>query len=148
MKFYQEISTKLQIRHFLNQKVLSFHISYFIISPQEHNAFWRILSGSSLPRPVCSNTLGYYINMMVYQANLSNLIVSIQDPWPIADQCTYRWSTNDIWQAQISYWWYYSKCPKISYTKVSNKMAYANSADQDQTAPEGAVWSGSTLFAI
>ena len=33
----------------------------------------------------------------------------------------------------------YSKCPKISYTKVSNKMEYANSADPDQTAPEGAV---------
>ena len=32
-----------------------------------------------------------------------------------------------------------------------DKMAYANSADPDQTAPsgsEGAVWSGSTLFAI
>ena len=29
--------------------------------------------------------------------------------------------------------------PIISYTKVSNKMAYANSADPDQTAPEGAV---------
>ena len=28
------------------------------------------------------------------------------------------------------------------------KMAHANSADQDQTAPEEAVWSGSTLFAI
>ena len=41
-----------------------------------------------------------------------------------------------------------SYCPKISYTKVSNKMAYANSTDPDQTAPEGAVWSGSTLFAI
>ena len=27
-------------------------------------------------------------------------------------------------------------------------MAYANSADPDQTAPEGAVWSGSALFAI
>ena len=27
-------------------------------------------------------------------------------------------------------------------------MAYANNADPDQTAPEGAVWSGSTLFAI
>ena len=40
------------------------------------------------------------------------------------------------------------KCPKILYTKVSHKMAYANSADPDQTAPEGAVWSGSTLFAI
>ena len=27
-------------------------------------------------------------------------------------------------------------------------MKYANSADPDQTTPEGAVWSGSTLFAI
>ena len=42
----------------------------------------------------------------------------------------------------------YSEYPKISYTKVYNKMANANSVDPDQTAPEGAVWSGSTLFAI
>ena len=28
----------------------------------------------------------------------------------------------------------HSKCPKISYTKVSEKMAYTNSADSDQTA--------------
>ena len=41
----------------------------------------------------------------------------------------------------------YGKCPKISNTKMSDKMTYANSADPDQTA-EGAVWSGSTLFAI
>ena len=34
---------------------------------------------------------------------------------------------------------HYSKCPKILYTKVADKMAYANSADPDQTAPEGAV---------
>ena len=27
----------------------------------------------------------------------------------------------------------------VSYTKVSAKMTYANSADPDQTAPEGAV---------
>ena len=27
-------------------------------------------------------------------------------------------------------------------------MAYANKADPDQTAPEGAVWSGCTLFVI
>ena len=33
----------------------------------------------------------------------------------------------------------YSKCPKISNTKVSDKMTYANSADPDQTAPKGAV---------
>ena len=45
-----------------------------------------------------------------------------------------------------SYW--YGKCPKISFTNLSDKMAYANSADPDQTTPKGAVWSGSILFAI
>ena len=34
---------------------------------------------------------------------------------------------------------YYVKCPKISNTKLSDKMTYANNADPDQTAPEGAV---------
>ena len=29
-----------------------------------------------------------------------------------------------------------SKCPKISYTKVYDKIAYANSVDPDQTTPE------------
>ena len=33
----------------------------------------------------------------------------------------------------------YGKCSKISYTKVSDKMAYANSINPDQIAPEGAV---------
>ena len=42
----------------------------------------------------------------------------------------------------------YGKYPKISNNKASDKMAYANSADPDQTAPEGAVWLGSTLFVI
>ena len=28
------------------------------------------------------------------------------------------------------------KCPKLLYTKVTDKMAYVNSADPDQTAPE------------
>ena len=41
----------------------------------------------------------------------------------------------------------YGKYPKISNTKVSGKMSFANSVDPDQTAPEGAVWSESTLFA-
>ena len=39
----------------------------------------------------------------------------------------------------------------ISYRndpKFSDRYAWANSADPDQTAPLGAVWSGSTLFAI
>ena len=42
----------------------------------------------------------------------------------------------------------YGKCPKISSTEMSDKMPYANSANPDQTAPIGAVWSGSSLFAI
>ena len=42
----------------------------------------------------------------------------------------------------------YDKCPKILYSKMSDKLAFANSADPDQTAPKGAAWSGSTLFAI
>ena len=33
----------------------------------------------------------------------------------------------------------YAKCPKISNTKVSDKMTYANSADPDQAASSGAV---------
>ena len=32
--------------------------------------------------------------------------------------------------------------------KFSDIYAWANSADPDRTAPTGAVWSGSTLFAI
>ena len=31
----------------------------------------------------------------------------------------------------------YGKCPKILYTEVSDKKVYANSADPDQTAPQG-----------
>ena len=36
----------------------------------------------------------------------------------------------------------------IFYWKVSDKTAYANSAEADQTACDQEVWSGSTLFAI
>ena len=39
----------------------------------------------------------------------------------------------------------YCTCPENLYTEVSDTMAYANCADQDQT---GAVLSGSALFAI
>ena len=39
--------------------------------------------------------------------------------------------------------WLYRNDPKFS-----DRYAWANSADPDQTAPRGAVWSGSTLFAI
>ena len=36
----------------------------------------------------------------------------------------------------------------LKFGTSNNKMAYANSVDPDQTALSGAVWSGSTLFAI
>ena len=32
--------------------------------------------------------------------------------------------------------------------KFSHRQAWANGVDPDKTAPRGAVWSGSTLFAI
>ena len=40
---------------------------------------------------------------------------------------------------QCLYFIDYDKCPKISYTKVSDKSLYAHNVDPDQTAPEGAV---------
>ena len=57
----------------------------------------------------------------------------------------------------------YGKCPKISNTSLLTLFALilffmqlflkilsekANSVDPDQTAPSGAVWSGSALFAF
>ena len=35
-----------------------------------------------------------------------------------------------------------------NFPKFSDRQVWANRADPDQTAPKGAVWSGSTLFAI
>ena len=48
-----------------------------------------------------------------------------------------KWDTELITSSNLSEG--YGKCPKNSNTKVSDKMTYANSADSDQTAPEGAV---------
>ena len=33
----------------------------------------------------------------------------------------------------------YGKCPKILYSKVSDKMAYANSADPNPADPKGVI---------
>ena len=33
----------------------------------------------------------------------------------------------------------YAKCPQISYTKVSDEIAYSYSADPDQTAPRSSL---------
>ena len=42
----------------------------------------------------------------------------------------------------------YCKYPKILYSSFSDKTSYANSADPDQTAPKGDVWSKFPVFAI
>ena len=57
-------------------------------------------------------------------------------------------SKTELKVIQVIVFSYYGKYPKHSNTKTSDKMTYANSVDPDQTAPGGAVWSGSTLFAI
>ena len=43
------------------------------------------------------------------------------------------------WHIKYQHIQKYGKCPKISKTKVSDKMPYVNSADPDQTDPEGVV---------
>ena len=52
-------------------------------------------------------------------------------------------------------WWIFEvfTCPLIgtvyrNVPKFSDRQVWVNSVDPDQTAPRGAVWSGSTLFAI
>ena len=59
-----------------------------------------------------------------------------------------HFKTTAIWLALHTLpnflgFWYYRNDPKFS-----DRYAWANSADPYQTAPRGAVWSGSTLFAI
>ena len=44
---------------------------------------------------------------------------------------------GNLLRTLLSKFWKYSKCPIILYTYLSHKMAYANGADPDQTAPEG-----------
>ena len=54
---------------------------------------------------------------------------------------------------EYSLWSKYSCCNIVNVyypndPKFSDRQVCANSADPDQTAPRGAVWSGSSLFAI
>ena len=61
----------------------------------------------------------------------------LQKEWVYPDRNIFSTKSNE-----------YGKCPKISYTKVSDKMIYTNIADPDQIAPEGAIWSGSTCLPV
>ena len=44
--------------------------------------------------------------------------------------------------------WNVGKSDSSIYHKYSNRQAWANNVDPDQTAPDGAVWSEFTLFVI
>ena len=52
---------------------------------------------------------------------------------------------RDYYLSRIKIKWIYMN---RNFPKFSDRQVWANSADADQTAPRGAVWSGSTLFAI
>ena len=56
----------------------------------------------------------------------------------------------DGWFCGLMFFWivFQSSHDYRNDPKFSDRYAWANSADPDQTAPRGAVWSGSTLFAI
>ena len=51
------------------------------------------------------------------------------------------WGASNPWTAS------HSNCRLLCHLLVILKVIFANSEDPDQTAPLGAVWSGSTLFA-
>ena len=55
-------------------------------------------------------------------------------------------SENKKKKSLVGLWWH--SYDYHNHPKFSDIYAWANSADPDQTAPRGAVWSGSTLFAI
>ena len=73
-----------------------------------------------------------------------------------------HWAHSEDWSdalpdmrlrwAHRSFCWFCHAAAQLSYyhnvPKFWGGQIWANSADPDQTAPRGAVWSGSTLFAI
>ena len=67
-----------------------------------------------------------------------NVFICVQH-FTQSDQGSHSQLTESLYVIDLMESKDYSKYPKISYTKVSDKMSYANSADPDQTAPEGAV---------
>ena len=48
----------------------------------------------------------------------------------------------------LSFYFVQKKKYNRNVPKFSDREVWANSVDPDQAAPRGAVWSGSTLFAI
>ena len=58
----------------------------------------------------------------------------------------YRFIYYKYFEIKLSFFRLFFKY--CNFPKFSDGQIWANSADPDQTAPRGAVWSGSTLFAI
>ena len=121
---------------------------------------WKIMYPQSKMYYVNGNAISYehyFINVMFYLFSKyhnnskywdKHTLANSVDPDQAVHNVPYKGllchsASNVFWPFCCST---YNKCPKISNTKVSEKMTYANSADPDQTAPKGAVWSGSTLL--
>ena len=58
---------------------------------------------------------------------------------------TFCWSRTDIF---LNMWTPWRLIVRVLHVTIHNRQAWTNRVDPDQTAPKGAVWSGSTLFAI
>ena len=92
----------------------------------------------------------------MYLANLLQCLV-----WSAVDHCYIHLEIYNKYKWKILVPWVYSVILKTDYVvddwvyvlkfwrpKCLTKWHNQNSADPDQTAPEGTVWSGSALFAI
>ena len=136
-------------------------------SGKNKKKYFKILSAENFPSMLCTNQLlisacpmGHASKLLVPRGT-SVIIPEYQDPngrdecqlYKIC-QCGHKGSTIShcrqmphcvhkkhciISTGNVKGKKDYDKCNKITYTNVSDKIAYANCVDPDQTAPEGAV---------
>ena len=106
--------------------------------------------------------------LVIFTVFLANRLIcsfSINDIHSGCGYLTIRCIWNECWiillffsvvtnYMTVSFNMYHLSCTSIQYgiyhndSKFSDRQILAISVDPDQTAPTGAVWSGSTLFAI
>ena len=100
-----------------------------------HGEIRKILCGY----PLLSVTMLIYsfcfvFNVILYKHPAKALLMSIHNLFPWRNNKKNLSGHPFLYSSVLSNM-YYGKCLKILYTKVSDKTAYANSADPDQTAP-------------
>ena len=88
------------------------------------------------------------MQMVLHSAHLSSTISTIVIPCLDSKINTYCCCIPN-YKTPVSFWSWAGQFQSFhNDPKFSDRLAWANSADPDQTAPRGAVWSVSTLFAV